>query len=301
MSEGESFLARWSRLKREQALSPSRSDDAQSLPAQALSEHAPSGDAPPRFDEPPPAVDLASLPPIESMGAGSDISAYLGVGVPLELTKAALRNAWRADPAVRDFVEIADNQWDFNTPDAIPGFGAMGAAEEAKSLVARAMTGAENVAATVTSLKPATGSDQPDSHATTVAPLEDSRIVDPVWRVGTVPPADEVSPVDMAPWLDAVTPPDAAAPPDAAVPLEAVAQRSATLPLESVTQRNAALRLKGAPPPSAVPPRDAVPPPDAAAPANIEQTSVETDVSQNDLEPASSPSGRRGHGSALPR
>jgi hypothetical protein len=289
MSEGESFLARWSRLKREQALSPSRSDDAQSPPAQALSEHAPSGDAPPRVDEPLPAVDLASLPPIESMGAGSDISAYLGVGVPLELTKAALRSAWRADPAVRDFVEIADNQWDFNTPDAIPGFGAMGAAEEAKSLVARAMTGSENVAATVTPLKPATGSDQPDSHATTVASLEDSRVVDPVWQVGTVPQADEVPPVDMAPRLDAV------APPDAAVPLEAVTQRTAALRLEGVSP------LSAVSPPDAGPPLSAVSPPDAATLAEVEQTSVETDVSQNDLEPASSPSGRRGHGSALPR
>ena len=293
MSEGESFLARWSRLKREQALSPSRSDDAQSPPAQALSEHAPSGDAPPRIDEPPPAVDLASLPPIESMGAGSDISAYLSAGVPLELTKTALRSAWRADPAVRDFVEIADNQWDFNTPDAIPGFGAMGAAEEAKSLVARAMTGAENFAATVTSLKPDAGSDQPDSHATTVASLEDSRVVDPVWQVGTVPPADVVPPMDMAPRLDAV------APPGAAVPLEAVAQRNAALPLEGVPP------LSAVPPRDAVPPLSAVPPLDAAPLANIERTSIESDVSESDLEAASSPSGRRGHGrghgGALPR
>jgi hypothetical protein len=194
MSEGESFLARWSRLKREQAVAPSRSDDAAAPP-----EQAPSGHAPPRVEEPPPAVDLASLPPIESLGAGSDISAYLAVGVPLELTKAALRNAWRTDPAVRDFVEIADNQWDFNTPDAIPGFGALGAVEEAKSLIARAMTGAENVAATVTSLKPAPGSDQPDSQATTVASLEDSRFVDPVWQVGTVAPVDAAPPVNSVP------------------------------------------------------------------------------------------------------
>jgi Protein of unknown function (DUF3306) len=208
MSEGEGFLTRWSRLKREQAVAPFRSDDAKAPPPQAPSEHAP-----PRVEEPPPAIDLASLPPIESMGAGSDISAYLGVGVPLELTKAALRNAWRADPAVRDFVEIADNQWDFNTPDAIPGFGALGAVEEAKSLIAQAMTGAENVAPTITSLSPASGGDQPDSQVTTAASLEDSRVVDPVWQVGTV------APLDAAPRLNAVPPPDAAR-------LEDVAQTS---------------------------------------------------------------------------
>jgi Protein of unknown function (DUF3306) len=212
MSEDEGFLARWSRLKREQAVAHFRSDDAE----------APSEHAPPRVDEPPPAVDLTSLPPIESMGAGSDISAYLGVGVPLELTKAALRNAWRADPAVRDFVEIADNQWDFNTPDAIPGFGALGAVEEAKSLIARAMTGAENIAATVTSLQPAPGSDQPDSRVTTASSLEDSRFVDPVWQVGTVPPVDAALRLDAAVPLNAAPPLNAAAPLDAAPPVNAV-------------------------------------------------------------------------------
>jgi Protein of unknown function (DUF3306) len=173
MSEGESFLARWSRLKREQAAAPSRSD------AQAP-EHAP-----PPVDTPPPGVDLASLPPIESIGPGSDISAYLGAGVPLELTQAALRSAWRTDPAIREFIEIADNQWDFNAPGAIPGFGSLGAAEEAKALVARAAATAESTAATLASLKP--GSDRPDSQVTTGMSLEDSRVVDPVWQAGAVP------------------------------------------------------------------------------------------------------------------
>lgn len=216
MSEGEGFLARWSRLKREQPVTPSRSEHAEALPAHTM---PPSRNAPPRVEEPPPAADLANLPPIESMGAGSDISAYLGVGVPLELTKAALRNAWRADPAVRDFVEIADNQWDFNTPDAIPGFGALGDVEEAKSLIARAMTGAENVAATITSLKPAPGGSQPDSQVAAVASLEDSRVVDPVWKVGTVPR------VDAAVRRDTEAPVIAAPPPDVAR-LEDVAQTS---------------------------------------------------------------------------
>jgi hypothetical protein len=178
MSEGESFLTRWSRLKREQAAAPSRTDaDAQ-----------PPDSAPPPVDAPPPRVDLSSVPPIESIGPGSDISAYLRAGVPLELTQAALRNAWRTDPAVRDFVEIADNQWDFNTPEAIPGFGTLGAAEEAKALVARAAGTVENTAATLASLKP--GSYRPDSQVMTATSLEDSRVVDPVWQAGTIPVAN---------------------------------------------------------------------------------------------------------------
>ena len=183
MSEGESFLARWSRLKREGgAAPPSRDDDAQAP------EHAP-----PPVDAPPPAADLASLPPIESIGPGSDVSAYLTAGVPLELTQAALRSAWRTDPAVRDFVEIADNQWDFNTPEAIPGFGALGATEEAQALVARATTGiVENTATTLASLQP--GNAGPDSQVMTQVSLEYSSVADPVWQASTVPVA-EVEPV----------------------------------------------------------------------------------------------------------
>jgi Protein of unknown function (DUF3306) len=174
MSEGESFLARWSRLKREQAATPTGNDAQPPAP-------------PPPVDAPPPSVDLPRLPPIESMGSGYDISAYLRAGVPLELAQEALRNAWRTDPAVRDFIEIADNQWDFNTPEAIPGFGPLGAVQEAKALVARATGAAENTAATIGSQKP--GSDQPDSRVMTGMSLEDSSVVDPVWQAGTIPVA----------------------------------------------------------------------------------------------------------------
>jgi hypothetical protein len=30
-----------------------------------------------------------------------------------------------ADPAIRNFVGMAENSWDFNAPDSIPGFGSM--------------------------------------------------------------------------------------------------------------------------------------------------------------------------------
>jgi hypothetical protein len=84
---------------------------------------------------------------------------------------------------VRDFVEIADNQWDFNTPDGIPGFGELGAAEEATTLVARAAsTTAENTAATLASLQPS--GDRPDRQGMTGMSLEDSRVIDPVWQAG---------------------------------------------------------------------------------------------------------------------
>ena len=74
------------------------------------------------------------LPPIESIGADSDIRPFLAAGVPVELARVALRTAWAADPAIRDFIGIAEGQWDFNDPDGIPGFGPLAAAEYPRDL-----------------------------------------------------------------------------------------------------------------------------------------------------------------------
>jgi Protein of unknown function (DUF3306) len=60
-----------------------------------------------------PALGVA-LPPIESIGAGSDIRAFLAPGVPAELTRAALRRAWMVDPAIDDFVGLSENPEDFS-------------------------------------------------------------------------------------------------------------------------------------------------------------------------------------------
>jgi hypothetical protein len=106
MSDSENFLSRWLRLKRE-------SEDA-----------LPEADVPSLPD-----FDPASLPPIESIVADSDIRQFLQANVPAELTHAALRRAWAADPAIRDFIGIAENQWDFNGHAAIPGFGPLQAAD----------------------------------------------------------------------------------------------------------------------------------------------------------------------------
>jgi hypothetical protein len=109
MSDSENFLSRWSRLKHESEVALPDKD-------------APSASSAPAFDP-------ASLPPIESIVADSDIRQYLHADVPPELTRAALRSAWAADPAIRDFVGIAESQWDFNDHAAIPGFGPLQAAD----------------------------------------------------------------------------------------------------------------------------------------------------------------------------
>jgi Protein of unknown function (DUF3306) len=125
MSEPENFLARWARLKREAVAEVSGGG-----------EHSPV-EAPQAADDPAtPAFDPASLPPIESIDAATDIRPFLNACVPEELTRAALRSTWSADPAIRDFIGIAESQWDFNDPASIPGFGVHAAADYVFGLAA---------------------------------------------------------------------------------------------------------------------------------------------------------------------
>jgi hypothetical protein len=127
----EDFLTRWSRRKRSSAGD-----------AKAVAESAPApGEASPNSPEkvitdPEPAFDPATLPPIDSITAVSDISAFLRKGVPAELTRAALRRVWTADPAIRDFIGLAENAWDFTDPNAMPGFGPLESTDEVRRMIA---------------------------------------------------------------------------------------------------------------------------------------------------------------------
>jgi hypothetical protein len=170
MSEPENFLSRWSRLKRESRVEES-GDEKRAVdvpPGPAMSS--------------PPAFDPASLPPIESIVADSDIRAFLAAGVPAELTRAALRSAWAADPAIRDFIGIAESQWDFNDPAAIPGFGPLGAADYARDLVARALA-SPNGAAEGTQEYPGI----PENPASANADSQSSASADEVLQVAAAP------------------------------------------------------------------------------------------------------------------
>jgi hypothetical protein len=40
-----------------------------------------------------------------------------------------------ADPAIRDFVDLSENAYDFNDPDSIPGFGRLPPHDHRQSLV----------------------------------------------------------------------------------------------------------------------------------------------------------------------
>lgn len=124
----EDFLSRWARLKRESAAEPRPPDEA------AMSE-SPS----PLDPAAAPPSELAELPPIESLSAESSVAAFLQAGVPEDLTRTALRNAWVTDPTIRDFVGIAENQWDFNGEGTIPGFGSLSIEEYTRYVATRAL------------------------------------------------------------------------------------------------------------------------------------------------------------------
>ena len=143
MSDPGKFLSRWSRRKREAAeAADATTPPAASEPAveNATARAAPQANLPrraTRAEIDAPTFDLASLPAIESITAETDIRAFLAPGVPPELTRAALRRAWAADPKIRDFVGLADYDWDFNTPGSMAGFGPLEMTEELRQVVAR--------------------------------------------------------------------------------------------------------------------------------------------------------------------
>jgi TorA maturation chaperone TorD len=123
MTRSENIMARWSRMKRESGVTV-EPDGSSSRPKPDAAEAGDLNQATPSTDSPASATfDPASLPPLQSITAGTDIRSFLGSSVPAELTRAALRRAWVTDPAIRDFIGIAENQWDFNDPTAMPGFG----------------------------------------------------------------------------------------------------------------------------------------------------------------------------------
>jgi hypothetical protein len=118
MAEEKGFLARWSTRKRA-ARESEPPVEVDTPPMEALEPEAQPEPGPAEPD--PPEIDPASLPPLESIRTGADVRVFLQQGVPKALRQAALRRLWSADPAIRDFREVADYDWDFNAP----GYGAL--------------------------------------------------------------------------------------------------------------------------------------------------------------------------------
>jgi len=156
MSAEDGFLERWSRRKRA-AGNKTRAEPAPAAPPAAEPVVAP--------------AELPPLPPIDSIEAGSDISAFLAPGVPTALSQAALRRAWSADPAIRDFIGLSENSWDFTAGGGVPGFGAIDPDSVAR-LLDRVMGVPEPEAAAVVAPLPEDGAAGPtDQPAIAALPL----------------------------------------------------------------------------------------------------------------------------------
>src|SRR4030088_522693 len=131
MTRSENIISRWSRMK-QKSTGDAEPDGSSSEPKPMDAESG-------NFNEATvaaatdsatsPTFDPASLPALQSITVGTDIRSFLGSSVPVELTRAALRRAWVTDPAIRDFIGTAENQWDFNDPTAMPGFGPLRAGD----------------------------------------------------------------------------------------------------------------------------------------------------------------------------
>lgn len=128
--DDESFLGRWSRLKRQDG------PDTGSTKADIASSAVKSPEVPGETETP---FDPASLPNIDDLTASSDVSVFLRKGVPEHLKRLAMRRAWSLDPAIRDFVEMAENQYDWNVPGGVPGFGEIEPGTDMKALLAQAI------------------------------------------------------------------------------------------------------------------------------------------------------------------
>lgn len=170
------FLDRWSRRKRavaagieapEAEAKASLAEEAQALPKpeQAAQEAGPEAVAEPEeFVEP---------PALESIGADFDLSYWLRQKVPEAWKRQALRHAWSADPAIRDFKGLADYDLDYNTPGMAPGYGPLTESDSEIAAMARKIFGEpepEDLArdsqpqpATADAADPQAGSD--DAHA----------------------------------------------------------------------------------------------------------------------------------------
>ena len=173
----DNFIRRWARLKR---ISDSAHEiETVSAKAEVTTTQPEAEEAP---DQP---FDPASLPSLEQIAADTDIGAFLQSGVPAELTRAALRRAWASNPAIRDFIGIAENQWDFNDPDGIPGFGALPATGGASALPPQVSSKLESIAEALTKLTPSVEPDRsrmsnpepaPDESCSTGSGISDSPV-----------------------------------------------------------------------------------------------------------------------------
>lgn len=135
--DNETFLARWSRRKRAAPEARGERDFANG-PADAATPAVASAKASGKASVGE-AVDHTKLPRVDDLRPSDSIEAFLRSGVPEALQRLAMRKAWVLDPAIRDFVEMAENQYDWNVPGGVPGFGDIAPGTDVTALLDQAI------------------------------------------------------------------------------------------------------------------------------------------------------------------
>jgi hypothetical protein len=165
------FLSRWAKRKQEAKVAPQPELELETAPAQ-----------PPAVQPEPDAVELP-LPSLDDIVPGSDVSAFFAKHVPESLRTAALRKLWVTDPQIRDFIEMADYQWDFNNPDSIPGWSSKLTGVDVKAMAARILNFGE----------PPEERAEPDVEAHSTAPAEPPPALGENPEFSTKPDASPIS------------------------------------------------------------------------------------------------------------
>jgi hypothetical protein len=199
----EKFLARWSRRKRD----VKQVDEVEPHLTATAEAQGPAASVHPADRPDDPIPDPSSLPPIDSIDAATDITAFLREGIPQELSRAALRRAWAADPAIRDFMGLAENAWDFNDPNAMPGFGPLDySAGQIDALVRRVVGGAAQAAENLLNPRAQAGDTGQSAGPAGDLGHGPSRTEATDGRRALDPPAEELQPVSAAPQPQVVKP-----------------------------------------------------------------------------------------------
>jgi Protein of unknown function (DUF3306) len=187
----EQFLARWSRHKQE-----AKAVHAEPAREEAAEAHGSASSDRAGAEPVPPETDLSNLPHIESIDAATDVTAFLRKGIPQELSRAALRRAWSVDPAIRDFVGLAENAWDFNDPNAMAGFGPLDYSAEQIDALARRIVG--GVAKAAESLSKPLARAAEDSAGSAHAEAGSTQTSDPAKAITEPRPLDESAGAELS-------------------------------------------------------------------------------------------------------
>jgi hypothetical protein len=124
----EGVLARWSRLKREQA-ERNESPPSEETAASASLPAAP--DAGVDAQEESDTVRLEDLPDIETLTYESDFSAFMAKGVPKAIRNQALKKLWRSNPVLANLDGLNDYDLDYR-PSVIRALAARAAEDLAR-------------------------------------------------------------------------------------------------------------------------------------------------------------------------